>query len=168
MIAKDKVVSLTYDLHSSENNDEKVFVESAKVEKPFTFLFGTGSLIPQFEGNLAGKKTGDKFEFDIDAANAYGMIDKQAIVEIPVKAFEVDGEVDKKMMEPGTVLPMSDQEGNRMVGRVLSSDDDNVQMDFNHPLAGKNLHFKGEVLSIRDASAEEIDHGHVHDGTHHH
>jgi FKBP-type peptidyl-prolyl cis-trans isomerase SlyD len=73
------------------------------------------------------------------------------------------------MIAEGNILPMSDHEGNQLQGLVEEITADFVKMDFNHPLAGKNLHFIGSVLSIRDASAEEIDHGHVHgEGGHHH
>ena len=72
-------------------------------------------------------------------------------------------------MKVGNTLPMSDDQGNTMNGKVISYDDKNVKMDFNHPLAGQTLHFSGEVSEVREATAEEISHGHVHShGDHHH
>ena len=167
-IEKDTVVSLAYDLQVSENNKEKTFVESTKKENPFTFLYGSGGLIKAFENNIIGLSIGDKFEFDIAAKEAYGLVDINAIVNIPKDIFKVDGVLDIAMLQIGKSIPMSDHEGNHLTGKVIELLDTEVKMDFNHALAGKDLHFKGEVLGIRVASAEEISHGHVHDGHHHH
>ena len=167
-IEKNAVVSLTYDLRVSENNKEKTFVESTKKEKPFVFLCGSGGLIPSFENNITGLSVGDKFEFDIAAKEGYGLIDNNAIVNIPKDVFKVNGVLDIAMLQVGKSIPMSDHEGNHLTGKIMELLDTEVKMDFNHPLAGKDLHFKGEVVEIRAASEEEISHGHVHDGHHHH
>lgn len=168
-ITKNTVVSLTYDLQVSDAQHEKTFVEKADQANPLVFLFGAGGLIPAFENNVDGLTVGDKFEFEIPAAEAYGLADENAVVALPKDVFKVDGKVDTEMLQVGNVLPMSDEEGNRLNGRIVEVTDDQVIMDFNHPLAGKDLHFKGEVVGVREAAPEEISHGHVHhDGHHHH
>lgn len=83
--------------------------------------------------------------------------------------FEVDGSIPEDMLEPGNYIPMADSEGNQMQGRVVEVQGDEVQMDFNHPLAGKTMHFDGKVIGVRDATQEELAHGHVHgEHGHHH
>ena len=83
--------------------------------------------------------------------------------------FEIDGIFDADLVEVGKVITMQDQNGRPMDGKVLEVKDDVVVMDFNHPLAGENLYFSGEIIEVRKASEEELSHGHVHgDGGHHH
>jgi FKBP-type peptidyl-prolyl cis-trans isomerase SlyD len=167
-ITTNKVVSVVYELHSSKENDEKNFVETASVDNPLTFLFGTGNMIPKFEEGISGLKSGDKFTFSIVAEEAYGSSDSEAVVRIPIDVFKVDGEVDYEMLKVGNVLPMRDNEGNSLNGKVVAIEADTAILDFNHPLAGQTLHFTGEVIEVREATAEELAHGHAHTpGMHH-
>ena len=109
------------------------------------------------------------FSFSLTPEQAYGDYDQQAVVEIPKQVFEIDGQIDADMLQEGNYLPMADNEGNHMQGKVVSIGDEVVQMDFNHPLAGMVMHFDGNVADVRDATPEEMDHGHVHgDGGHDH
>jgi FKBP-type peptidyl-prolyl cis-trans isomerase SlyD len=164
-VEKNKVVSVTYDLHSSAGESkEKTHVESTDSNSPLVFLFGSGNLIPEFERNLEGKSPGDSFEFSINAGNAYGENDPAAILNLPLDIFKVDGVVDLKLLKTGNIVPLADNEGNHMNGKVVKVEGDTVKMDFNHPLAGHDLHFKGKVADVREATAEEISHGHVHTG----
>ena len=167
-IANNTVVSVSYELHANVPKQEKVHVETTDAAHPLTFLFGVGGLIPGFERNLNGLSVGDKFNFTLEAADAYGDLDPNAIIKLPLDIFKVDNVVDFDALKVGNILPMSDNEGNRMNGRVLSYDDKDVKMDFNHPLAGQVLHFTGEVVDVREASADELSHGHVHTGEHGH
>jgi FKBP-type peptidyl-prolyl cis-trans isomerase SlyD len=165
-ISKNKVVRLTYELRDAGND---TLIEKVEKEQPFTFLYGVGGLVEEFETNLANLKVGDSFDFKIKSENAYGSIDETAVVDIPKEAFMIDGKLQDDMLEVGNVLPMRDNDGNFLQGRITGLTDSAVLMDFNHPLAGKDLHFKGEILEVRAATAEEIDHGHVHgEGGHHH
>lgn len=166
-IEKNAVVSVNYNLSLKGTGEQ---VEQTSKEHPFVFLFGAGNLLPDFENNLANKQAGDTFDFFIDAANGYGLRDEQHVVMIPIEAFQgEDGKLDEENVKVGVTLPMVDNEGNRLYGQVLEISTEHVKMDFNHPLAGADLHFKGEVLEVRSATAEEIAHGHVHGpGGHHH
>ncbi len=167
-IAPKKVVSVIYELHSSAPNSERNFVETANVDNPLTFLFGVGSMIPRFETELSGLKTGDKFNFTINADEAYGPSDNEAIVRVPIEVFKVDGAIDFDILKVGNVLPMRDNEGNSLNGKVIGIDPDAAVLDFNHPLAGHNLHFTGEIIEVREATSDEIAHGHAHTpGMHH-
>ncbi len=167
-IELNKVVSVTYRLESNQQGGSKSHIETAGHDRPLVFLFGAGGLIPAFEENLLGKTIGDKFSFSIDASNAYGEIINDALVELPIDIFKVDGIVDMSLLKTGNLIPMNDHEGNRLDGKVVAISGDKVKMDFNHPLAGHDLHFSGEVIDVRDASNEEIQHGHAHTGMHGH
>lgn len=168
-ISKNKVVSVNYHLSSHLENEAPQLVEQTSTEHPFVFLFGVGQLHPDFELNLINKKVGDKFDFKIEPAKAYGLSDKEMIVKIPKEAFYVDGKFDEERVKEGEELMMNDADGNQLMGFVVKIEDTTVTMDFNHPLADHHLHFVGEILDIREATAEELDHGHVHGpGGHHH
>lgn len=161
MIAeKDQVVSIVYELRSGSKEGE--VVEALTAENPLTFLFGTGGLLPKFEENLSGLAAGDRFEFLLPSEDAYGPVVESAIVHVPQTIFEIDGKIDENLMKIGNMVPMMDAEGRRLNGKVLSIEGDAVKMDFNHPMAGNDLHFKGEVTGIRSATEEELAHGHTH------
>ena len=101
--------------------------------------------------------------------DAYGNQSDEAIIELEKSIFEIDGKMDEELVAVGKMLTMQDQNGNPLEGRILAIKDSKVIMDFNHPLAGENLHFSGKVLEVRDASKEEMEHQHVHGaGGHHH
>jgi FKBP-type peptidyl-prolyl cis-trans isomerase SlyD len=169
IIENNKVVYLSYELSIDNPDDEMVMVEKVNEDNPFVFLFGSSGLPEGFENQLLSLSEGDAFDFTVNPEEGYGDIDENAIVELPIDIFKVDGEVDNEMLQPGSFVPMTDGEGHRLQGKVLKVDDTTVTMDFNHPLAGMNMHFVGKVLKVREASAEEIAHGHVHGegGAHH-
>ena len=153
-INKDKVVALEYTL--TVNGE---VIESVKAEKPLRFIFGAGTLLPKFEENVLEKSVGDAFEFRLEAEEAYGEVNKEMIVEIPKSAFEVDGKFDSEMIAVGKVLPMMDGMGNRLNGTVTGLTESGVVMDFNHPLAGQALNFKGKVVEVREATQQELEEG---------
>jgi FKBP-type peptidyl-prolyl cis-trans isomerase SlyD len=157
---KDNVVSLTYELRV-DHADGKV-IESLNESNPLTFLFGTGNLLPKFEEQISGLKVGDKFNFDLQCEDAYGEINDNAIIDVPINAFEINGKIDDNMLKVGNTIPMQDNSGNRLNGQVKEIGSDKVKMDFNHPLAGNHLFFAGEVREIRSATDEELSHGHAH------
>jgi FKBP-type peptidyl-prolyl cis-trans isomerase SlyD len=166
-----KVVAVNYSLSVNDFPEgEKELVEETREGEPFVFLFGNGGLLEEFESNLKGLKSGDRFEFSIAYQNGYGPRHDDHIVNIPKGAFlDPDGNFDDEMVAVGNMLPMTDSEGNRLQGMVEGITDEFVRMDFNHPLAGKNLFFAGTVLDVRQATDEEVAHGHVHGpGGHHH
>jgi len=168
-VAQNSVVTLTYDLSVTDENQEKVLVEQAESDEPMVFLFGHSGLPEEFENQLDGKNAGDTFSFSLTPEQAYGDYDQQAVVQIPKQVFEIDGKVDEQMLEVGNYLPMADNEGNHMQAKVVEVGDEMVTMDFNHPLAGMVMHFDGKVEAVRPATAEELEHGHAHgEGGHHH
>jgi len=161
MIAeKNNVISIVYELRADSKEGE--VVESLTSENPLTFLFGTGGLLPKFEEQLNGLKSGDNFEFLLHSEDAYGPVVENAIVHVPQSVFEVDGKIDENLMKIGTMVPMMDAEGRRLNGKVVALEGDAVKMDFNHPMAGSDLFFKGEVSDVRSATEEELSNGHIH------
>jgi FKBP-type peptidyl-prolyl cis-trans isomerase SlyD len=170
-ISEQKVVSVNYHLTvPGENGGEEITIEKTSTEDPFVFLMGVGQLLPQFEQYLTGKTVGDKFDFRIDAENGYGTYQLEHVVNLPIDNFlDQSGKLDTEMIAVGKSVPMMDSDGHRLWGKILEVTLNHVRMDFNHPLAGKELHFNGEVLDVREASTEELEHGHVHGpGGHHH
>ena len=163
-IAKHTVATVSYTLRV----DGTIVEESAK-DKPLTFLAGVGSMIPGFEGQLMGKKKGDAYDITIDPADGYGEIDEEAIVDLSIDIFKEDGQIRSDLLKIGKVIQMQDHQGRPLDGTIKEIGDEKVKMDFNHKLAGKTLHFMGEILNVREATSEEINHGHVHgpEGHHH-
>ena len=154
-ISDNKYVTITYDLNVGEG-DERELMEQATVEQPLEFIFGTNSMLEAFEDQIRGLSQGDSFSFRLTPEEAYGDYDETKVIELPKNIFEIDGKVDEGVLFEGNTLPMMDSAGNRLMGSVVSIDDEVVTMDFNHPLAGEIMHFEGTVMGVREASVEEI------------
>lgn len=166
-ITKNTVVSLSYVL--KRDNAKGEIIEETRAGDPLVFLYGNGQMLPKFEDHLSTLKTGDVFEFTLASADAYGEMDQDAIIDLEKSIFMIDGKTDDELLAIGNVIPMRDDQGHTLQGTVVSVSDDSVRMDFNHPMAGNTLHFTGKVIDVREASAEELSHGHVHGaGGHHH
>jgi FKBP-type peptidyl-prolyl cis-trans isomerase SlyD len=164
-----KVVSLTYELRIDDENGDQTLVEKVEQDNPMVILYGSSGLPERFEEQISGLQQGDSFEFSINPEEGYGDFDEEAVVELPKDVFKVNGKVDNDLLQIGNFIPMTNQDGHRLQGKVLEVHPESVLMDFNHPLAGVNMHFKGQILEVREASKEELDHGHVHgEGGHHH
>ncbi len=167
-IGNNKVVSVNYHLTGKIEGGAEELIEQTSNDKPFVFLYGTGGILEDFEKNLGGKNPGDAFDFHIKAEKAYGTHNPEYVAEIPKEAFHVDGKFDSERVKTGAELPMLDSEGHQMHGLVIEVGEKHVTMDFNHPLAGYDLHFSGSILEVRDATQDELDHGHVHGPHGHH
>jgi FKBP-type peptidyl-prolyl cis-trans isomerase SlyD len=113
-------------------------------------------MLEMFEQKLEGLAAGDNFSFSLSAEDAYGEVNEDAIVDLPKNIFEVNGSIDEELLTVGNTVPMQDAQGNRLNGIVLEVTDETVKMDFNHPLAGDDLHFSGAVLSVREATEDEL------------
>jgi FKBP-type peptidyl-prolyl cis-trans isomerase SlyD len=157
------VVSLTYDLYVDQEEGTEVLAESATEEQPLTFLFGAGQMLPKFEENLSALSAGDTYDFRLTAEDAYGEYDDEAVANLPLDMFS-----GTDVPEIGSILPLQDNNGNRFQGQVVSIAEDAVIVDLNHPMAGQELHFKGNILNVRPATDEELAHGHAHGADGHH
>lgn len=165
-IGKNIVVTLHYTL--KKDSADGRLIEETIGSTPLSFIFGIGQMIPGFESNLLGKYEGDKYSFLLAPGEAYGDLNIDAIVEVPIANFKnSEGIIDSDAIKAGAPIRMKNQDGKSFQGLVIESSDTSVKVDFNHPMAGQNLHFSGEVIAIRSATKEELDHGHVHDGMAH-
>jgi FKBP-type peptidyl-prolyl cis-trans isomerase SlyD len=153
-IERNTFVSLTYQLRL--NGAEGEMIEETGTETPLEFVFGAGRMLEMFEQKLEGLGAGDAFNFELKADEAYGDINDDAVVDLPKNIFEVNGAIDEEMLTVGNTVPMQDANGNRLNGIVLDVTDEIIKMDFNHPLAGDDLHFSGAVLSVREATEDEL------------
>lgn len=155
-----KYVELGYDLYEVTPEGEKL-VHQTNVNDPEKIVFGvTRGMIVPLEQAIDGLEKGATFDLVVKAADAFGPYDNEQIAELPRDIFEVDGKFDDKTVTKGAVLPMMTADGYRINGIVLEVTDKDVKMDFNHPLAGKDVRFKGTILEVRDASPEEISPSH--------
>ncbi|NME67377.1 FKBP-type peptidyl-prolyl cis-trans isomerase [Flammeovirga aprica] len=153
---KDKVVTLVYSL--SEETAEGTLLQKVEKDDPFEFLFGHMDVLPEFETELEGKEAGYTFSFSISKENAYGERQDAAVVKVPKEVFNIEDEIDQnEILKVGNVLPMVGPDEMPMEGEVTEVHDDHVVMDFNHPLAGTNLYFTGEIIDVRDATKEELE-----------
>lgn len=153
-IADEKVVSLTYTL----TVDGQVKDQTSK-ENPLEFIFGLGYLLPKFEENIKGMKVGDKFEFTLSPEEGYGVFDPNSVIDLPKHIFEIDGKIQEDLLVPGNMIPMMNQSGGVIPGKVVSVAADTVKMDFNHELSGATLNFTGEIVGVRDATEKELTDG---------
>ena len=97
---------------------------------------------------MNGLNKGDAFSFAVACEEAFGEVDEEAIVDVPKNAFEHEGKVDDSIFELYKVLPMKDDEGNEFSGVIIALNEESITMDFNHPLAGENIWFDGEVMEV--------------------
>ena len=152
---ENKYITLAYKLYSIENG-EKEFTEEAPAEHPFQFISGLGLTLEAFESQVKDLKKGDKFDFTIKAEEAYGEYDEEHVIDLPKNIFEIEGKFDSARVVEGAVIPLMTSEGQRINGSVVEVKDDVVVMDMNHPLAGCDLNFVGEVTENRPATNDEL------------
>ncbi len=152
---ENKYITLAYKLYSIENG-EKEFTEEAPAEHPFQFISGLGLTLEAFESQVKDLKKGDKFDFTIKAEEAYGEYDEEHVIDLPKNIFEIEGKFDSERVVEGAVIPLMTSEGQRINGSVVEVKDDVVVMDMNHPLAGCDLNFVGEVTENRPATNDEL------------
>lgn len=156
-IVPGKHVSLVYDLYAKTDNGEEKLVHQSDPEDPEQIIFGvTQGVIAPLERALDGLKKGDKFDVEAASDEAFGPHIPEQIVTLDKDMFIVDGKFDTNMVAVGKYVPMLTAEGYRVSGLVTEITDDKVTLDFNHPLAGKAVRFKGEVQDVRDATEEEL------------
>ena len=152
-VAAGKVVTLHYrlSLHDGE------LIDASEEEMPLSYLHGQGQLVPGLERELDGRAPGDKLAVKVSPEDGYGPVDDDAVQVVERSAFPDDME-----LEEGLSFHAVDEDDNTIMGTITSIVDQAVTVDFNHPLAGKELHFEIEITGVRDASDEEREHGHAH------
>lgn len=159
MVEDDLVITMDYSLSI---DGEVIDSSEGEDNDPIIFLQGAGQIIPGLEKSINGLKIGDKKIITVDPKDGYGEIDPESIVEIPKEEFPADFP-----LELGVEITVNaddeDEEGDdEMEATIIAVNDHTVTLDFNHPLAGKTLNFDVHIIDIREATPEEIEHGHVH------
>ncbi len=152
---ENKYITVAYKLYSIEDG-ERDFEEEASADHPFQFISGLGLTLEAFENQVKDLKPGDKFDFTIPADEAYGAYDDEHVIDLPKDIFVVEGKFDDERVIEGAVIPLMTAEGQRINGSVVEVKEDVVVMDMNHPLAGCDLNFTGEVVESRPATNEEL------------
>ena len=153
MIKKNSVVSLIYCLKNS--NEEEM--DRADKDKPFAYLHGNGQMVPGLEKELEGLAVGDKKDVTVSPAEGYGDLNPQLRMEVDRANFPKEADI-----QPGVQFEGQGDGGTRTVFTVKAVVGDKIQVDGNHPLAGETLHFSVEIAGVRDATQEELTHGHAH------
>lgn len=152
------VVKMAYTLKV----DNKV-VDSSRGDEAIEFIQGQGNIVSGLEKSLYGMSIHDKKKVVVPAEEAYGNFDEEAFITVPRSEFPADFE-----MIPDNPLEIQTEEGDIFEARIDSFTDEEVRLNLNHILAGKELHFNVEILGLRFATADELAHGHVHGDGHHH
>lgn len=160
-IQKGKVVSIHYTL----KGDDGEVIDSSEGGAPLDYLHGAGNIVPGLESGLEGRNVGEKLDVKVAPQDGYGVHDPRGVQRVPRQAFPAD--ID---LEPGMQFGAEDPEGDSQTIWIVKVEDENVVIDMNHPLAGKTLHFAVAIAGVRDATGEEVAHGHPHGphGHHHH
>lgn len=154
-VEKNRVVALSYELEVEGKTADR-----AGSERPLEYIHGTGMLLPKFEAEVAGKEVGEEFAFTLSPEEGYGAYDPAYKFDIPKESFAgEDGKIREDLLKVGLVIPMLNSAGQVVQGTVAAVGENSVTMDFNHPMAGKTLNFKGKVESVREASEKELKEG---------
>ena len=153
-ISKDKVVEFIYELEVDGN-----IVDHTTKERPLDYIHGTHGILPKLEAHIEGMEVGDKFTVTLAPEDAYGQVDPNKIIDLPKTAFEVNGQIREDLLVPGTRIPMMNSMGAVIPGVVLEVTENTVKMDLNSEMAGKTLHFTGEIISVREATEKELAEG---------
>ena len=151
---QDRVVAVSYELEV-----EGKIADKAGSEKPLEYIHGTGMLLPKFEAAVQDKEPGETFDFVLDPEDGYGTYNPDYKFDIPKSSFEVEGMLREDLLFVGNIIPMLNGSGQVIQGTVAAIKEETVTMDFNHPMAGKTLHFTGKVESVREATEKELTEG---------
>ena len=157
VVENQKVVSATYSLFINGEDGKEELMEQATEQAPLTWCQGEGMMLPAFEAQMAGKSVGDHFDFVLKADEAYGPYIPEGLKDLPKQMFfNGDGEFDEERVYVGAIVPMNTVDGQIVRAQVCEVTDDQVTIDLNHPYAGEDLHFTGEILAIRDVTEGEL------------
>jgi FKBP-type peptidyl-prolyl cis-trans isomerase SlyD len=153
-----QVVSMEYTLHVDGE-----IIDSSDGHEPLEFLQGAGNIIPGLEDELYGMSLGETKNVVVAAEEGYGELDPDAFIDVPADQFPPE-----IPLEVGIELQVHDENGQAMMARIDQINGESIRLDFNHPLAGKELVFDIKIVGVRDATEEELEHGHSHNEHHHH
>lgn len=154
---KNRFLSVVYELYT-EKDGKKNLEEQTGEERPFEFITGFGIALDAFEQQLMAVEKGEKFDFTLQPAEAFGDYEPAGVHKMPHETFTVDGKFDDEHIYEGAIITLMDNEDHRFMAQVKKIEADGVTLDTNHPLAGKALNFTGVVKENREATDEEVQH----------
>lgn len=151
------IVTFRYEMfiHHEDGTQTRQVEES----KPLTVMFGRGNLLEPFEKKLIGLKENDTFDFMLKSTDTFGPHQSHAVQDFDKKEMLEGTDYGDMEIEKDMYLPMETEEGTPFNGKVVDIQGDKITLDFNHPLAGKDLHFRGEIISVREPTPEELQAG---------
>ena len=150
------MIAVAYELHDAAAADNSL-IEKTEEGRPFVFLTSCGMVLDDFEKAIAPLAKGESFDFTLAPDRAYGEYVDERVVDLDKQLFFVDGKFDSDHIQVGSVVPLQNDNGDRFMGSVVEIGDDKVTIDLNHPLAGENLHFVGEIVEVRDVDPKELE-----------
>lgn len=155
-IADKQYVELAYEIFVVDEGKE-ISIFKFTNDNPDRFVFGQDpGMLEAFKAGISGLEAGSKFEFTLSPTDAFGEVDPNLVMDLPRDTFLVDGEFDKEKVYVGAMVPMMTAEGMRVIGQVVKMEGETVTLDFNHQLAGQTLKYVGEVITVREATVEEL------------
>jgi len=152
---ENKYIAVAYKLYVMQDG-KKTLVEEATPAQPFQFVSGMGTTLERFENEITALKQGDTFCITIPSKEAYGEYLPEGMRTVSKDMFFIDGKFDDEHIFEGAMVPLQDSEGNHFYATIKKVESDSVTIDLNHPYAGKDLTFDGEITTLRDAAPEEI------------
>ena len=150
-----KFIAVAYKLYSLADGKETL-IEEAPADRPFVFITGFGITLDAFENGVEDLPKGEQFTLNIECEEAYGERLDERVLDLNKEIFTINGHFDHDNIYKDAVVPLQNEDGNRFMGRVIDVTEDTVKMDLNHPLAGLDLLFKGEIVENREAKNEEV------------
>jgi FKBP-type peptidyl-prolyl cis-trans isomerase SlyD len=152
---KHKNISVNYKLYILDGDKEHL-VEATEADQPFNFMSGMGVTLKDFEDAIEPLAVGDDFDFTIPKDKAYGEYETERVIDVDKSIFTINNHFDHEHIFEGAIVPLQNADGNRFLSKVVEIKEDKVVVDLNHPLAGKDLHFCGKVVSSVEVSDEEF------------
>lgn len=156
MDKKINYIAVAYNLYADIEGESQM-IEQTPEGQPFWFLSSMGMTLPKFDTELADKPAGSTFDFVIEKDDAYGDYEDERVVDLDKSIFMPDGKLDEKVIYVDAIVPLMNEDGNRFNGRIIEIGDKLVKVDLNHPYAGLDLHFTGNVVENRPATTKEIE-----------
>lgn len=157
MAVDNKYITVAYKLYAIDNGEEDPeAVEECSAEHPFQFISQLGVVLPAFEAGVASVAKGETFDFIIPCKDAYGEFNEEMMFDVPKKIFMNNGKLDDRFIYEGAVVPMQGEDGSRFNATIIEIKAEEVTIDLNHPRAGVDLHFVGQVIENRNATNDEV------------
>ena len=157
MAVDNKYITVAYKLYAIDNGEEDPeAVEECTAEHPFQFISQLGVVLPAFEAGVASVAKGETFDFIITCKDAYGEFNEEMMFDVPKKIFMNNGKLDDRFIYEGAVVPMQGEDGSRFNATIIEIKAEEVTIALNHPRAGVDLHFVGQVIENRNATNDEV------------